>query len=155
MKPSKCMWASPKVRYLGHVLSAHGVAIDEGKIRAIMEFPVPTTISELRRFFFMCNHYRKFIKGFATVAAPISDQLKHQQCGVKWTEPAEACFTELKKRLSSSPILGFPDFEQPFTIQTDASNVGIGAVLIQFDDQKQQRVISYASRVLDDRERKY
>lgn len=159
VKPSKCHLLKSKVQYLGHVVSAEGVAPDPDKLAAVKDWPVPTTIQEVRRFLGFAGYYRRFIKNFTRIAAPLQDLLKGQQCkktfrspSIQWTAELENSFTQLKKMLTEAPILAYPDYNLPFHLYTDASNMGLGAVLAQVQGG-QERVIAYASRSLRPTER--
>ena len=111
-------------------------------------------MEELRSFLGLAGYYRRFIPRFATIASPLTELTKK---GVKfvWTENTESAFQHLKTCLCSAPILAYPNFDKPFILQTDASDVGLGAVLTQLDKSGHERVISYASRTLTGRERNY
>ncbi|XP_039047295.1 uncharacterized protein LOC120187712 [Hibiscus syriacus] len=129
-KRSKCTLRQTTVEYLGHIVSREGLAVDPAKVEAIRGWPVPTTVKEVQAFLGIASYYRKFIKGFATIAAPISDLLRKGQ-SFEWTEAAQSAMNHLKSRLCSAPILGLPDFDKEFQVETDASGIGIGAILIQ------------------------
>ncbi|KAL4367666.1 hypothetical protein GQ457_05G008100 [Hibiscus cannabinus] len=129
-KRSKCTFGQSSVEYLGHIISGQGLAVDPAKVLAITNWPRPTTISEVRGFLGIASYYRKFIRGFATIASPISDLLR-KGLQFEWTDMAQAAMDKLKQCLSSAPVLGLPDFTKDFQVETDASGQGIGAVLTQ------------------------
>lgn len=137
----KCEFGRGKLGYLGHIISGDGVEVDESKIRAIVDWKVPTTVTELRGFLGLSGYYRKFIKGYGMVAAPLTDLLKKNQ--FQWTDAAHSAFDELKKLLSTTPVLQMPNFSIDFVIETDASGYGLGAVLMQ-----NEQPIAYFSRAL-------
>jgi len=128
-KMSKCSFGTSQVEYLGHFVSAAGISTDPRKIQAIMAWPVPATVRELRGFLGLAGYYRKFIQGYASIAKPLTQLL--QKGAFIWTEEAAKAMQQLKTALTSAPVLGFPDFSQPFIVETDASATGIGAVLKQ------------------------
>jgi hypothetical protein len=128
-KESKCEFGMTDVLYLGHIIGAKGVQVHQDKIKAIMEWPTPKTLTKLRGFLGMCTYYRKFVKGFSHLCAPLIDLTKKE--AFKWSEEAQFTFDKMKKVMSTCPVLALPDFGQPFTLECDASGEGIGVVLMQ------------------------
>ena len=149
----KCHFCKPEVHFLGHIISNKGVATDPEKTNKVANWPVPKTRKEVQQFLGFANYYRRFIRNFATIAKPLYQltEMNKQFC---WSPECQQSFECLKKCLVSSPILALPDFNKPLILDTDASDTGIGAVLSQVVDGKEQ-VISYASRILSSAERKY
>lgn len=127
--PGKYELGRLQVAYLGHVISAQGVVVDNKKVKAIECCPTLSTLRELRGFLGLTGYYRKFISGYVKIAAPLTDQLKKDNLG--WSLEATEAFQSLKDALIKAPILAMPDFTKPFVVDTDASGAGIGAVLIQ------------------------
>lgn len=142
----KCEFGQREVAYLGHRISSKGVSVDPSKIQAIVSWPIPKNIRELRGFLGLSGYYRKFIKNYAHLAGPLTDQLKADKFG--WTDDASRAFEALKQALAAAPVLRMPDFSAPFVIETDASGYGLGAVLLQHD-----HLIAYFSKVLGQRNR--
>ncbi|CAN6166061.1 unnamed protein product [Urochloa humidicola] len=130
VKLSKCSFAQRQVAYLGHVISEKGVATDPKKVSAIAQWPVPINTKELRSFLGLAGYYRKFIKHFGIISKPLTNLLKKHSLFI-WTVEHDTAFNCLKSALSSSPTLALPDFSQPFCLETDASDLGVGAVLMQ------------------------
>ncbi|XP_058757342.1 uncharacterized protein LOC131630580 [Vicia villosa] len=128
-KLSKCVFAVPKVDYLGHVISFNGVTPDPDKIQAILEWPAPRSLTQLRGFLGLTGFYRRFVRHYATLAAPLTDLLRFTK--FTWSTEAESAFTNLKKIMTETPVLALPDFSKTFVVETDASAVAIGAVLSQ------------------------
>ncbi|KRX42752.1 Retrovirus-related Pol polyprotein from transposon 17.6, partial [Trichinella sp. T6] len=153
VKPEKCQLMKRKVAYLGHIISEKGIATDPSKTRAVKEWQAPSCVSELRQFLGLASYYRKFVNGFASIAAPLH-RLLEGDAEWKWTEDCQVAFDALKHQLTSAPILAYPDFRRRFLVDVDASGDGLGAVLSQKDGNK-ERVVAYASRSLTKPERRY
>ena len=154
-KPSKCMVGFTKIEFLGHVIGSGQLQPHPDKLDKIKNAPRPETKKELRSFLGLAGYYRKFIANFAAIAVPLTDRTKSKEPNrVKWEESQELAFTTLKNKLTSEPILHLPDVTKPFILRTDASDKGLGAVLLQeHDDEKFP--VSYASKKLLPRERAY
>ncbi|GJU89085.1 ty3-gypsy retrotransposon protein [Tanacetum coccineum] len=129
VKESKCVFGATTLEYLGHIISGHDVEMDPKKISAVVDWPIPTNQRQVRGFLGLAGYYRRFIKDYATIAAPLSSLL--QKKGFKWGELEKQAFDDLKTRLSDAPVLGLPNFEEMFVVEADASAVGIGVVLMQ------------------------
>ena len=154
LKPKKCQIAVNEVVYLGHIVSAKGVRADPKKVPAVQEFPTPVDTRTLRSFLGLTSYYRRFVPGFASVAGRLQGLTKKDVPFI-WTTECQAAFSHLKNMLTSSPILTYPDFSQPFVLETDASGAGLGAVLAQKNADGTPRPIAYASRSLQRHERIY
>jgi hypothetical protein len=141
-KFGKCDFWLQKVSYLGHVLTTEGIEVDLERVKAVSELKQPTSVSEIRSFLGLVGYYRRFIEGFSKIARPMTELLRKDKKFV-WTEACEKNFEELKKRLTSAPMLVLPDNQKNFVIFCDASRHGLGCVLMQ-----EGRVVSYASRQL-------
>lgn len=151
---SKGEWFKKSVKVLGHIISEKTIKMDPEKIRAIEDFKVPSCVADIQRFLGLTGHYRRFVRDFSHIAAPIYTLLK-KDSKWKWTEDCHSSFEELKKRLTSYPILRQPDFSKPFILYTDASGIAIGAILCQVDDDGNEYVVAYASRKLKGAELNY
>ena len=125
----KCQFGQERLEYLGHWISAEGVSTDMGKVSSIRKWPRPQSIRDVRSFMGMAGYYRKFVRNYALIAKPLFHLTKGNK--IAWTEEAEDSFRQLKQALASTPVLALPDFTNSFVVETDASNQGIGAVLVQ------------------------
>ncbi|WVZ88384.1 hypothetical protein U9M48_034911 [Paspalum notatum var. saurae] len=129
LKRSKCSFGTTSVTYLGHVISADGVAMDADKVAAVASWPAPRAARGLRGFLGLVGYYRKFIRDFGIIAAPLTRLLRRD--AFAWDDESRAAFQALKGALTTGPVLQMPDFDKPFTVDCDASGVGFGAVLHQ------------------------
>ncbi|TPX45345.1 hypothetical protein SeMB42_g04060 [Synchytrium endobioticum] len=156
LKSSKCHICCQEISYLGHRITPQGIRPDPAKLDAVKLFPKPMNVKEVERFLGLAGYYRRFIAQFAMIAAPLTELTK-KNVPWHWTSLEETAFQDLKNRLTSDPILALPDFSRgfQFKVQTDASDVGIGAILCQEDANRKERVIAYASRKLTPLELKW
>ncbi|KAK8921802.1 hypothetical protein KSP39_PZI019922 [Platanthera zijinensis] len=148
-KLTKCEFWLDRVAFLGHVISGDGLSVDPAKVSAVMDWKRPSTPTEIRSFLGLAGYYRRFVKGFSSLAAPLT-RLTQKHARFEWTDQCEQAFSELKQRLCSAPVLALPSDRLDFSVYTDASGVGLGCVLMQDD-----RVIAYGSKQLKIHERNY
>ena len=149
----KCTFAAKEVNYLGHRVTEEGLLPDSSLLAAIREIPPPKTATEVRSFLGLAGYYRRYVKGFAAIAAPLR-ALTRKDAVFHWSEDCQTAFDCLKTLLTTSPITAFPDFSQAFRLYTDASTAGLGAILAQVRDGK-ERIICCASRALNQAEKSY
>lgn len=138
-----------KITYLGHILSADGVKLDESKIEAIVKMPSPTCRKDFERFLGMVNYVSKYIPGYSDKTANLRDLLKKESVW-HWDANSEKLFQFLRRVLCESPVLGCFDHTKPVTLCVDASSVGLGAAILQ-----ENKPIAYASRALTETQQKY
>lgn len=150
----KSRFCRKQVMYLGYLLNEKGVAIDSARIQPILDYARPRTQEDIRRLMGLAGFYQKFIKNYSRITAPITDLLTKENKKFQWTKEAEEAFLELKSVLTSAPILGNPDFNKQFIIESDASDRALGAALVQ-EQEGVTRVISYFSKKLNRTQRRY
>jgi len=153
VKLEKCRFFQRSVRFLGHVISHEGIGTDPEKTRAVVEWPTPTSATEVRSFLGLASYYRRFVKDFAKLASQLHE-LTRKDIRFQWSPEAQQAFDALKVVLTSPPVLAMPNDIGEFVLDTDASDRTIGAVLPQRQDGG-ERIIAYASRSLDRRETNY
>lgn len=150
----KCEFLRKEVLYLGHTITKNGLLPNNDKIKAVLNFPIPRTATEIKSFLGLIGYYRKFIKDFAKLTQPLTSCLKKKN-KIDFTKQEYIdAFEKCKELLVNAPILQFPDFTKPFVLTTDASNFAIGAVLSQ-GPIGSDKPIAYASRTLNDAETRY
>ena len=163
LKPTKCFFFRDEIEYLGHVVSGKGISTNPKKIEAVTKWPTPKTVYDVRSFLGFVGYYRRFIKNFSKITKPIREVitgLENQskraakKTHIEWTDIADSAFETLKAMCGNTPILAYPDYQLPFTLHTDSSTDGLGAVLYQKQNGK-QRVIAYASRSVSKAESNY
>jgi len=170
LRADKCKFCFNEIEFLGYVVGKDGIKTDQKKIEKVKQFPKPKTITELNGFLGLASYYRRFIKNFSTIAKPLNDLMKNieykkgtkqkEQNKIisieeKWNTKQEESFENLKKKLCTTPVLAYPDFEKEFLLYTDASGFALGAVLSQKDENDKEHVIYYASKSLNQAEQNY
>ncbi|KAJ9520962.1 hypothetical protein QJQ45_014157 [Haematococcus lacustris] len=153
-KLSKCEFNKPELKFLGHIVGRHGIAVDPAKVQVIQDWAMPTCLKELQAFLGLANFFRRFIAGYSTIAAPLTHLTGEAvAAGTNWrqlSEPAVNAFNALKQALCSAPLLALPDPLQPFEVWSDASLAGTGGVLMQ-----NGRVVAYTSHKFTPAQVKY
>lgn len=142
-----------ELKYLGFIVGESGLKTDPDKVAAIVNFPVPVNVKQIRRLLGMAGWYRRFIENYSSVVAPITNCLKKGK--FVWTDEAQTSFEVLKELLSSAPVLVNPNYELPFFINCDASNQGIGAVLYQKNNDGFEQPIAFMSQKLSGAQKNY
>jgi hypothetical protein len=129
VKLSKCAFGVEEIEYLGHVVSGKGVAMEATKVEAVNNWPTPKNLKQLRGFLGLTGYYRRFIKSYAKIAAPLTDLLRKD--AFCWNSTTQQAFEDLQRAVTSAPVLALPNFQNTFVLETDASGMGVGAVLHQ------------------------
>lgn len=139
---------------MGHVVSKDGIQVDPQKTDAVQTFPVPKSKTDVKSFLGLCSYYRRFVKNFANIAAPLN-ALLGKDCEFQWSQECEVAFQMLKDCLTSAPVLAYPDMGKSFILSTDASGSAISYILGQVDCNNRETVISYGGRALRKGEQKW
>ncbi|GBN93928.1 Retrovirus-related Pol polyprotein from transposon 17.6 [Araneus ventricosus] len=157
IKPSKCKFVQNQTKYLGHIVGGRVRSPAEAKIKAVMDFPTPTTKTQIRAFLGLAGYYAHYVKNLSLIAAQLTQLLKGKvkKERVNWTKECNQAFTEFKNRLTEMPVLYAPDYNREFIVQIDASDLGIGIVLSQRDYKGEEHPILYLSKKFTEAQRKY
>ena len=147
IKLKKCKFCEQNIEFLGHIVGKDGLKPEPGKIDKVKELKAPTNVKGVRSILGLYSYYRKFIKNFSKIAKPLNQLLKKDE-KFQWTEEHQKAFEILKQKLIEYPILQYPNFEKEFILITDASGIGLGAILSQLNKDGKEIVIAYASRSL-------
>ena len=154
-KKSKCSLYQREVEFLGHYVGEHGLRVMEDKLQAVIDWPTPKTVREVRAFLGLTGFYRKFIRNYSSIALPLTALTRTVSGGpFSWGVTQERAFTELKRSLQSAPVLVLPDPKLPYVLHTDASGFAVGAVLQQ-DQGKGLQPIAFLSKKMSDAETRY
>ena len=129
-KFSKCEFWLPEVTYLGHVISAKGIVVNPERVQAVLDWTPPESVKQVRSFLGLANYSRRFIENFSKFAKPLTELLKKDK-KFQWTPKCEESYQELKRRLTSAPVLAPADTKRDFEIYCDASRQGLGCILMQ------------------------
>ena len=143
LRPDKCSILRREVTFLGHVVSADGIAMDERKLEVVRNWATPKNLKETRAYVGFCSYYRRYLKDFSALAAPLH-ALTRKNAHFEWTEECQQSFDELKKRLTAAPIVALPRDEGDFRLDTDASGWSMGAVLSQIQDGHERVIADYS-----------
>ena len=162
-KPSKCIIGAPELEFCGHMVGNGHVRPTASKVQAILDWPIPRNVHEVRQFLGLASYYRRYVAAFARIASPLSDLLveadvelrKKKFRPIRWTPTAQYAFDTLKKSLVTEPILLQPDRTEPFRIETDASEWAIGCVLLQLGLDGKWHPVAFDGRKLNGAELNY
>ena len=154
LKASKCHFLRQEVEYLGHLITPKGLLPNPNKVCAVTNYPAPASVTQVRQFVGLVSYYRRFVRNFARLAAPLH-RLMQKDITFYWTMECQEAFEALKKRLVEAPVLVYPDFSTGFVLETDASYQGLGAVLSQKLEDRLLHPVAFASRALAKPEKNY
>lgn len=154
LKPTKCQFILEEVEYLGHLITPQGLKPNPKLVDAVREFATPQDLKRLRQFLGLSSYYRRFVQGFSKIAQPLN-RLTRKGAEFVWTSECQNAFETLKQRLITAPVLAYPCFDREFILETDASTMGLGAVLSQVQDDGRIHPVAYASRALSQPETNY
>jgi len=154
LKAEKCSFEQSQVEYLGLIISAGKIEMDPVKVAGVSQWPTPSNVKEVQSFIGFVNFYRRFIKDFSEIARPLHD-LTRKDVAWLWTEQCQEAFNSLKKAITSTPILIFPDENKPYILEADSSNYATGGVLSQEGDDGKFHPVAFLSKSLSEVERNY
>ncbi|KAJ7971439.1 Retrotransposon protein, putative, Ty3-gypsy subclass [Quillaja saponaria] len=149
VKREKCSFGQKWIKFLGHIIEQDRVRMDLDKVKAIQEWKTPTSVTELRSFLGLANYYRRFVEGYSSRVAPLTELLKKGTVW-HWGEPCQTAFEDMKLAMINDPVLALPDISKPFEVQTDASDYALGGVLLQ-----ENHHVAYESHKLSQAEMRY
>jgi transposase InsO family protein/predicted aspartyl protease len=152
--PDKCEFFQREVSFLGHVVNAEGIAVQQHKVQAVRDWPTPKDKKEVRGFLGLTGYYRRFIKEYGQLAMPLTDLL-HETVKFKWGEKEQQALDALKERLTQAPVMAHPDHDRQFILHTDASGFAVSGVLSQKQDDGKVRPVAYLSKKMDKAEINY
>ena len=147
LKKSKCVFGLGEVEHLGHVVNGQGIKLSPLRQQAIQEMAVPKNATSARSFYGMANYVRNHIRNFSMIAKPLS-QLGSSKKPFRWTDEEQTAFEQIKNAIANAPMLHHLDYESPIVVRTDASNVGVGGVLLNLVDGV-ERIVAYVSKAFD------
>jgi hypothetical protein len=153
LNPSKCCFAARSITFLGHVVSHQGTKPDPGKIDAVVHFPIPKTVTDVRSFLGLTGYYGNYVQGYSRLVVPLFD-LTRKDVAFVWDLGCQCAFEALKGALVAAPVLIRPDFRKLFCLDVDWSPKGVGAILSQ-KEGRMERVVAYASKGLMPAQRKF
>jgi len=148
VKPEKCKWKVREVEFLGVIISPKGVEMQKEKIEGVLNWPVPRNIKEVQKFLGLANYYRRFIKDFAKIAAPLHVLVRKEQKW-KWEEEQKEVFGRLKRAFTTEPILAIPDIDREMRVEVDASDYATGGVLLTKCEDGKWRLVAFISKLLN------
>ena len=154
MKPEKCKWKVREVGFLGVVIRADGIKIEEEKVKGVLDWPTSKCVKDIQKFLELANYYCRFIKDFASIVRPLHDMVKKDQKW-DWTEKQEEAFKKLKEQFIKKPVLAAPDLDKKMRMEVDMSDYAIGRVLSMECKDRLWRPVAFLSKFLNETKRNY
>ena len=154
LKLSKCQFCLSDLTFLGYRVTPSGIRPDPDKVRAVTEFEVPSTVKQVRQLLGLTGYYRRFVQNYAKHAEPLF-ALTKKDASFNWNSDCQKAMDLLKNSITSAPVLRFPDFSRPFFIHADACDAGLGAALMQRDDEGRDVAVAYTSQAVHKSEKPY
>lgn len=153
-RKEKCKFLCVEVKLLGHIVNTKGVQMDPDRVRAILDFPAPRTIKQLRGFLGLINYFRRFVSKYSEEVRPLCDLLK-QNKRWSWTQEVDGCFKRVKTLFVDTVLLAHPNPKDIYYLQTDSSNIGVAGYIYQLTSEGEERVIGFCSKSLSETERRW
>jgi len=154
VKLEKCKWKVKEVEFLGVVIEPEGMKMEEGKVKGVLEWPIPKCVKDVQKFLGLANYYCRFIEGFASIARPLHDMVKKDKKW-EWTGKQEKAFEELKRRFTEKLVLVAPDLDKKMQMKVDTSDYATGGVLSMECEDNLWRPVAFLSKSLNETERNY
>jgi len=154
VKPEKCLWKTNKVNFLRVVMDQEKIEIEEDKVAGVLNWPIPKTVRDVRKFLGLANYYRQFIKNFATLAKPLNMLTRKNEKWI-WEETQQNVFEDLKRIFTTRPLLVAPDLDKEFRVEANTSNFAIGGILFIKCKDNKWRPVTYISKSLNETECNY
>jgi len=148
VKPEKCKWKVREVEFLGVVIGPKGVEMQKEKVEGVLNWPALRNVKEVQKFLGLTNYYRRFIKNFAKIVAPLYMLVRKEQKW-KWEKEQEKVFEELKAVFTTEPVLAIPDIDREMRVEADASDYATGGVLLTKCEDEKWRLVAFISKSLN------
>ena len=155
VSPSKCSFMQKETEFLGLLFGENGIRVNPDEVKVLEDWPHPKSLTELRSFIGLLQFFRRFVKRFSEIAAPLTSLTRKGRGIEKWDESCDKAFEELKLSITTAPVLVAPSWSKPFRCHVDASQKAVGGTLTQLDDNGAERVIAFFSKKLSNTERDY
>ena len=150
LKPSKCFFGFTEILFLGHIFSASGYRLSDDRKQYVQNIAVPTTVKQLKSFLGVVNYFREFIPNLSILSAPLTELTKGMKKGsLPWSDQAQSAFDQIKQAVLHAQALTWPNERDPLVLYTDASDVGVGAILVQLEDNVEKPISCFSKKFTD------